>query len=56
MKIFVMRHGETVWNANGITQGRSNNRLSKNGKIQAEMTAEKLKTTKIDLIVCSPLM
>lgn len=56
MKIFVMRHGETVWNANGITQGRSNNRLSKNGKIQAEMTAEKLKTTKIDLIICSPLM
>ncbi|MBR7172697.1 MAG: histidine phosphatase family protein [Clostridia bacterium] len=56
MKIYVMRHGETVWNAKGITQGRSNNRLSKNGKIQAEMTAEKLKSEKIDLIVCSPLM
>lgn len=56
MKIYVMRHGETVWNSKGITQGRSNNRLSKNGKIQAEMTAEKLKNKKIDFIICSPLM
>ena len=56
MKIYVMRHGETVWNSKGITQGRSNNRLSKNGKAQAELAAEKLKNEKIDLIICSPLM
>ena len=56
MKIFVMRHGQTVWNARGITQGISQNRLSGEGKIQAEKSAEFLKDKKIDYIVCSPLM
>ena len=56
MKIYVMRHGQTVWNAMGITQGRSQNRLSQSGKMQAEMTAEKAKNIKFDLIICSPLM
>ena len=31
MNLFVMRHGTTVWNEKGITQGRTNNRLSKSG-------------------------
>lgn len=56
MKIYVMRHGETVWNKKGFTQGRSQNRLSDDGKIQANESAEKLKNVKLDLIVCSPLM
>ena len=56
MIIYVMRHGETVWNAKKITQGISQNRLSKNGKKQAEMTANKVKDIKFDYIVCSPLM
>lgn len=32
MKVYVMRHGTTIWNENGITQGHTNNRLSQKGK------------------------
>lgn len=56
MKIYVVRHGKTVWNEKHITQGWSQNRLSKLGKQQAEEAAEKLKETKLDLIFSSPLM
>ncbi len=56
MKIFVMRHGQTVWNKKGITQGRSKNRLSKEGLLQAEESARILKYEKIDLIISSPIM
>ncbi len=56
MDIYVMRHGETVWNKKGITQGVSNNRLSEDGKIQATITGEKTKHIKFDIIISSPLM
>lgn len=56
MKLYVMRHGTTVWNEKDITQGRSNNRLSKNGKLLTKSVAEKYKNTNFDVIICSPLM
>ena len=56
MKVYVMRHGTTVWNEKGIIQGRSNNRLSQNGKILTEEVSQKYKDTKFDIIFCSPLM
>ena len=56
MKIYVMRHGTTVWNETGRTQGRSNNRLSVVGKQLAMDRAEELKNTKFDIIYASPLM
>lgn len=56
MIIYVMRHGETVWNKKGITQGISNNRLSKDGKIQAKTTGEKTKDINFDVIISSPLV
>ena len=56
MKIIIMRHGKTVWNEKGITQGRSNNRLSKAGIEIAKSVASKLKNEKIDVIFASPLM
>ena len=56
MEVYLMRHGETVWNAKGIIQGRSNNRLSKNGKEQVEKQASKLKDIDFDYIFASPLM
>lgn len=56
MKIFVVRHGKTIWNEKHITQGWSQNRLSELGKAQAQKAAEKLKETKLDLIFSSPLM
>lgn len=56
MNLYVMRHGTTIWNEKGITQGRTNNRLSKQGKLLTENVAEKLKDIKLDVIVSSPLM
>jgi hypothetical protein len=41
-----MRHGTTVWNEKGITQGHTNNRLSKKGKILTEEVALKYKNIK----------
>ena len=51
-----MRHGTTVWNKKGITQGRTNNRLSKNGVKLTNVKAIKFANKKIDAIICSPLM
>ena len=56
MQIYIMRHGTTVWNEKGITQGRTNNRLSKKGKLLTEEVSQKYKDLKIDFIFCSPLM
>lgn len=56
MNIYIMRHGTTVWNEKGITQGRTNNRLSKAGIALVEDMAQQNKNIKIDAIICSPLM
>ena len=56
MKIYVMRHGTTVWNEKGITQGHTNNRLSKNGKHEVEQVALMYKDVTFDVIFSSPLM
>ena len=55
MNLYVMRHGTTVWNEKGITQGHSQNRLSSVGKNLVEKVAKKYKNEKFDLIVVSPL-
>lgn len=56
MKVYVLRHGTTVWNEEGRTQGRRQNKLSFTGKTLANETAEKLKNEQIDIIYASPLM
>ena len=56
MNLYIMRHGTTGWNEKGITQGRSQNRLSKEGKFLAQKQAEKFKNVKFDVIFSSPLM
>ena len=56
MKVYVMRHGTTVWNEKGITQGISNNRLSLSGKKLAQNCALKFKDVHFDVIFASPLM
>ena len=50
-----MRHGTTIWNEKGITQGRSNNHLSKSGIELAKQTALEIKDVNFDAIFCSPL-
>ncbi len=54
-KIFLVRHGETDHNNEKRIQGTIDVPLNETGKHQAKETAEKLKNTKIDYIVCSPL-
>lgn len=56
MNVYVLRHGTTVWNETRRVQGRSQNRLSKEGKILAEEAAQKLKDVPLDVIYSSPLM
>lgn len=56
MNIYVMRHGTTVWNEKGITQGRRNNRLSAKGIALTETMAREYRNVKIDVIFTSPLM
>ena len=55
MNIYIMRHGLTVWNEIGRSQGHSHNMLSATGKKQVEKASEQYKNEKFDLIYCSPL-
>lgn len=56
MNLYVMRHGTTIWNEEGIIQGRSHNRLSKSGLDHTEKMAQSVKDIELDAIICSPLM
>jgi len=56
MKIFLVRHGESEANEKGIHQGqRIDTGLSKRGKEQAKLIAERLKDEKIEAIYSSDL-
>jgi broad specificity phosphatase PhoE len=56
MKLIIVRHGQTDWNLQEKTQGRTDNPLNATGLAQAEELAEKLKDKKIDFIISSPLV
>ena len=56
MKLYLMRHGLTVWNEKGRSQGHSQNRLSSTGKKQIEEKAKDYSGVKFDIIYASPLM
>ena len=53
--IYVVRHGETEWNAVNKVLGRTDIPLSDNGMNQAHEIARSLKDIKIDVFLCSPL-
>lgn len=55
MKIYVIRHGETDWNAQYKLQGRSDIPLNEKGRALAAETAEALKDVKFDVCFSSPL-
>ncbi|MBE6149112.1 MAG: histidine phosphatase family protein [Firmicutes bacterium] len=55
MKLYVVRHGETLENANDCLVGRINSSLTIEGINQAKVVKEKFKDINIDLIVSSPL-
>lgn len=57
MKIYLIRHGATDWNAMGILQGREDIPLNEKGIKQAEECGEKLKNSGVNFkyIASSPL-
>lgn len=55
MEIYIVRHGETVWNKEKRIQGRTDIELNENGRELAAKTGEALKNVHFDIIYSSPL-
>lgn len=55
MKLYVLRHGQTNYNKEGIFQGDKDIELNEEGREQARITAEELKNIKFDKVYVSPL-
>lgn len=55
MKLYIIRHGETPWNAEGRLQGQTDIPLNENGIRLAKITGEALKDVPFDLAISSPL-
>ena len=56
MEIYIVRHGETVWNAANLLQGSADIELNENGRALAGETGENLETIYFDKIYSSPLI
>ncbi|MBN2852217.1 MAG: histidine phosphatase family protein [Clostridia bacterium] len=54
-EVYLIRHGETVWNKERIVQGHLDSKLSTAGKNQAKLVGEKLKDYDFDVIYSSDL-
>lgn len=55
MKIYITRHGQTVWNLERRLQGWKDAPLTDFGKRQAEALGERIREIDFDKIYCSPL-
>ena len=55
MMIYIERHGETQWNAEGRIQGRRDIELNEDGRRQAEAAAEALRGKTFQALITSPL-
>lgn len=55
MKVYLVRHGQTSWNIQGIAQGRTNIPLNLTGIKQARELQEKIKDIKFTHCYASPL-
>ena len=56
MKIYFVRHGETIWNKEKKIQGRSDIPLNEYGIELGQITAEALKNIPFDIVYSSPLI
>jgi broad specificity phosphatase PhoE len=54
-KIYIIRHGQTVWNVEGKFQGFGNSNLTEKGMQQAIAVGKFLQDKSIGQIFCSPL-
>lgn len=55
MKIYIMRHGETAWNAQNRILGSTDMPLNEKGRGQAREAADKMKDIRFDVIYTSCL-
>ena len=49
MKMYIIRHGQTPWNARKCLQGRSDVDLNENGIYLAELTGKALRDVTFDM-------
>lgn len=56
MRLYVARHGQTLWNAQRRVCGSTDLPLTQEGLAQAEALAQRVRDLKIDRILVSPLM
>ncbi|MDE6432880.1 MAG: histidine phosphatase family protein [Lachnospiraceae bacterium] len=56
MDIYIVRHGETVWNAKNLLQGSTDIELNEYGRAVAGETGENLEDVHFDKIYSSPLI
>ena len=56
MEIYIVRHGETIWNAKNMLQGSADIELNENGRALAGETGVNLETKHFDKIYSSPLI
>jgi len=56
MEIYIIRHGETIWNAAGKLQGHADIELNEKGITLAEVTSKALLDINFDVIYTSPLI
>ena len=56
MKVYLARHGQTVWNHRDVVCGRTDIPLTEKGLAQARDLAEQVAQTEVDLIIASPLI
>lgn len=54
-KLYMVRHGQTKWNADNRICGKTDLELTEVGLLQAQILAEKVSGLKVDLIVTSAM-
>lgn len=53
---YIVRHGETEWNVQGILQGHNDSKLTEKGMMQAAALKEKLQQVMFDAVFSSDLL
>ncbi|MFQ9515908.1 MAG: histidine phosphatase family protein [Eubacterium sp.] len=56
MEIYIVRHGETIWNEKRLLQGSEDIELNSNGRKLAGITGQRLENVHFDKIYSSPLI
>ena len=56
MELYIVRHGETLWNKKNLLQGSADIELTENGRELAGKLGEKLEDISFDMIFSSPLI